>query len=185
METNLRGDEAMRGKRGITLIEILISLLISSLLMAGAYRVFRFQSRVYQYNERALDLQHEVRSVGDIILRDIRFAGFDSVDPQSQISINNPITVQREFLRVDYELDNTTSIEIIYQRVGNQILRLETTQDVSGTIARTQDNVLDNVEDFALVPISHDGKIDQVNLSIVVSRDGVRRSFESGTSLRN
>lgn len=185
METNLRGDETVRNQRGITLVEILVCLLISSFLMAGAYRVFLSQSKVYQYNEKALDLQHEVRSVGDIILRDIRLAGFDSVDPQSQISVNNPITVQKQFLRVGYELDNTTSIEVIYRKVGNQILRLESTQDVSGNIARTQEYILDNVEDFALAPISHDGKIEQVNLSIVVTRDGVRRSLESGTSLRN
>lgn len=62
--------------KGVTLIELLIALAISSILIAGIYRVFIYHQRAYTTQEKVADIQQNVRVAINKMIREIRMAGF-------------------------------------------------------------------------------------------------------------
>jgi len=64
---------------GITLIELLIALVISSILIAGIYRTFIQQQKSYATQEQVADMQQNVRVAINRMMREIRMAGFGNV----------------------------------------------------------------------------------------------------------
>ena len=95
---------------GFTVIELLVALSISSILIAGIYRTFNAQHKVYQVQNEVIEMQQGVRVAMDILARDIRMAGFNST-----VSLSNPIAINpmEEGLR-----SGTDSIAIQYQYNG-------------------------------------------------------------------
>jgi type IV pilus assembly protein PilW len=70
-------------KKGITLIELLIALVIAAITLAGIYRVFISQTKTYAIQDQVVEVQQSVRGAMDIILRDLRMTGFDDDNPAS------------------------------------------------------------------------------------------------------
>jgi prepilin-type N-terminal cleavage/methylation domain-containing protein len=66
------------GKRqkGFSLIEVLIALVIGLIVIAGVYRAFTAQQKNFVIQEQVSEVQQSVRTVMDLIARDIRMAGF-------------------------------------------------------------------------------------------------------------
>ncbi|MGR0480905.1 MAG: PilW family protein [Candidatus Electronema sp. V4] len=60
---------------GMTLIEIMVSVAISSLIFSGIYGVYTIQQRSYTVQEQVTEMQQRIRSTVDFIGRDIRMAG--------------------------------------------------------------------------------------------------------------
>jgi len=67
-------------KRGLTLIELLIVLVISSILIAGIYRTFIHQQHTYTVQEQVVDMQQNVRMAINQMVREIRMAGLGGRD---------------------------------------------------------------------------------------------------------
>ena len=65
--------------RGLSVIELLVVLVISSLLMAGTYRTFISQQKTYNVQEQVVDVQQGVRGALHIMMRQIQMAGFGNV----------------------------------------------------------------------------------------------------------
>jgi prepilin-type N-terminal cleavage/methylation domain-containing protein len=65
--------------RGVTLIELLIALIISSVLIAALYRIFIDQQRTYTVQEQVVDMQQNVRTAVNRMMSEIRMAGFGGV----------------------------------------------------------------------------------------------------------
>jgi prepilin-type N-terminal cleavage/methylation domain-containing protein len=65
--------------KGVTLIELLIALVISSILIAGLYRVFIGQHKSYTVQEQVVDMQQNVRVSINRMMSEIRMAGFGNV----------------------------------------------------------------------------------------------------------
>lgn len=63
--------------KGVTLIELLIAFVITSILISGLYYTFIKQQKVYMIQEQVIDTQHTVRTAMDIMIRYIRMAGYD------------------------------------------------------------------------------------------------------------
>jgi len=64
---------------GISLIEILISLVISSILIAALYLTFTNNQKTYIVQEQVVDMQQNARIAADRMVREIRMAGFGNV----------------------------------------------------------------------------------------------------------
>jgi len=62
--------------KGVTLIELLIALVISSILIAGIYRTFIHQQKTYATQEQVADMQQNVRVAINRMIREIRMVGF-------------------------------------------------------------------------------------------------------------
>ena len=65
--------------KGVTLIELLIAMLISAILIAGIYRTFIHQQKTYTTQEQVADMQQNVRVAINRMTREIRMAGFGSI----------------------------------------------------------------------------------------------------------
>jgi prepilin-type N-terminal cleavage/methylation domain-containing protein len=99
-------------KKGVTLIELLVALVISGVVIAGIYRVFTAQTRAYTVQEQAVDVQQNIRSVMEIMLRDIRMSGY-----KPNI---NPVTLATSIFPGDGSFTaRSDAIRVEYQRGGN------------------------------------------------------------------
>jgi prepilin-type N-terminal cleavage/methylation domain-containing protein len=78
-------------RKGVTLIELLIALVICGMVAAGIYQVFIAQSKAYTVQEQVTEVQQSVRSAMEIMLRDLRMAGFDNDSLLSTVTIPSPI----------------------------------------------------------------------------------------------
>lgn len=72
-------DTLLKKNKGITLIELLIALVISSLLVAGLYRTFIAQQKTYTVQEQVVDMQQNMRAAINRMMTEIRMAGFGNV----------------------------------------------------------------------------------------------------------
>jgi type IV pilus assembly protein PilW len=132
--------------KGLTLIELLIALVICGVVIAGIYRVFVAQSRAYTVQDQVVEVQQSIRGAMEILLRDLRMAGFDSDGTTSKISIANPIFPADHSVIVNYEFDDTHRYEVTYSLVnGNLTRQLRIFPDV-GPSTTTTDPLLENVD---------------------------------------
>jgi type IV pilus assembly protein PilW len=159
-------------KRGITLLELLVALVIFGIVTAGSYRLFVAQSKAYVVQDQVVEIQQNIRAAMEILLRDLRMAGFDN-DRTSKIPIAgyNPIVPGDHSLTISYEHDSMTQYSVVFWRDENtsRLLRqLTTTKDDGSSVPGPQDVILENVDalDFSygvalLIGGNEDGMVDQ------------------------
>ena len=61
---------------GFTIIELLVSILLTSIIMTAVYSVYRVQTHSAKVQENRLEAQEYARSVLDMMVREIRNAGY-------------------------------------------------------------------------------------------------------------
>jgi type IV pilus assembly protein PilW len=64
-------------RKGITLIELLVALVLGALLVGGIYRLFVSQNRAYAVQDQVVDIQQNIRGAMEILIRDLRMTGCD------------------------------------------------------------------------------------------------------------
>ncbi len=154
-------------RKGVTLIELLIALVICGMVAAGIYQVFIAQSKAYTVQDQVTEVQQSVRSAMEILLRDLRMAGFDSDNLLSTVTITTPIAnLSDNAITVNYEyFDNTLSQyqkhTVAYWRDGgsSSLIRQLTVNDA----ATPQETLLENVENLNFtygVDVNEDGALD-------------------------
>lgn len=136
--------------KGLTIIELLIAFVIFAMLIAGIYRFFVVQGRAYSVQDHVVETQQNIRSSMEILLKDLRMAGYDDDASGSQIIVSSPIIPGVDHIIVEYEYDPTTRYSVKYWRDEEslELRRQVTTYSPSG-IATTHpiDVLLDNVEE--------------------------------------
>lgn len=107
----------IKAKKGITLIELLVALAIGGIIIAGIYRVFIAQGKAYAVQDQVVETQQNIRSTMEILLRDLRMAGFDGDNTPLTTSITpgaNTITIFYErngaVRQTSYSLDGTSRL---------------------------------------------------------------------------
>ncbi len=70
------GCRFIKEKNGLTLVELLIALVLSSILIGALYRVFISQHKTYVIQDNVADLQQNVRIAIGQMTREIRMAGY-------------------------------------------------------------------------------------------------------------
>jgi len=146
--------QSMNNERGVTLVELLVALVIAAITLAGVYRVFISQTRSYAVQDQVVEVQQSVRSAMDIILRDLRMAGFDDDNPNALV-YTVPIaitTVGTNTIAVNYEYYNRTLNQYELHRVTyavNGSSQLTRTLNVTAAVAPvpnpSTEVLLDNV----------------------------------------
>jgi prepilin-type N-terminal cleavage/methylation domain-containing protein len=75
-------------RKGVTLIELMIALVISATLVAAIYRTFLTQQHTYTVQDDVVDMQQNVRVAINEVMREIRMAGFGNVQSILPVTIN-------------------------------------------------------------------------------------------------
>lgn len=131
--------------KGVTLIELLIALVISSILIAALYRVFISQQKTYTVQEQVTDMQQNARQSINRMMSEIRMAGFGNVGDvlglvggvngftQAITPGPNTITIVGGFKQI--RRDNGNAITV-YSAAGNTITLNYATDDFDGTAHR-------------------------------------------------
>jgi prepilin-type N-terminal cleavage/methylation domain-containing protein len=127
-------------KKGITLIELLIALVISGVIVAAIYRMFVSQTRSYTVQDQVAEVQQNVRNAMELLVRDIRMAGFNDDKPVMvggiPVYINPPdppIVAGDNFISVYYEYNGG-------------IRQVTYSLDGSNRLVRNGDSILENVQ---------------------------------------
>jgi type IV pilus assembly protein PilW len=137
--------QSLLDKRGVTLTELLVVLLIAGLLVGGIYRVFISQNRAYAVHNQVVEVQQGIRAAMEILLRDLRMAGFDD-DQTSGVRITDPVVPGDHSITIRYEHDNAQREVSYWVDETSRLIRQETENGTSAT-----EPLLENVEalDFA------------------------------------
>ena len=136
--------------KGVTLIELLVVLVLTGLVIGGIYRLFVAQTRAYTVQDQVVEVQQTIRSAMEILLRDLRMAGYDNDSLTSKIGIANPIFVDPvngdRTVTVNYEYDDTHRHEVMYYLDNGNLRRQLTIWPDVGPSTSTNDVILEHVE---------------------------------------
>lgn len=154
-------------KRGLTLIELLVALVICGMVAAGIYQVFIAQSKAYTVQDQVTEVQQSVRSAMEVLLRDLRMAGYDNDNLLSTVAITTPLAnLSDNSITVNYEYYDKTLAQyqkhtVAYWRdaSSSSLIRQLTVNDV----ATPQETLLENVENLNFtygVDVNEDGALD-------------------------
>jgi len=69
----------LRNQNGVTLIELLVALVISTILIAGIYRTFIGQQKSFTTQQQVVDVQQNIRFAISMMMREIKMAGFGNI----------------------------------------------------------------------------------------------------------
>ena len=130
--------------KGFTLVELLVSLVVSGIILTGVYSAFRTQQNSYLVQEQVAEAQQNLRASIGFIARDLRMAGYDPTG-----SGNFSITDIRS-RDLDNGLDNTSA--------GNPAITFQ--------IDLNSDGILDTNETFSY-------SLYEYPVSIPANKDGI------------
>jgi len=138
------------------LIELLVVLAITSIIMAGIYRVFVSQTKTYAVQDQVMEVQQSVRGAMEILLRDLRMTGFDDDNVNSDVTIANPVVtpVQASDITINYEYYERNLAGTEAQRYQSHLVRYWRDDGTSrlmrkltvDAVARPDEIILDNVD---------------------------------------
>ncbi len=94
-------------QRGISLVEIMVSLVAGLILTAGVYEIYISNKQTYRVNEAMAAIQENARFALELMSRDIRMAGY--VGCYDEVPITN--TLDYSNTTQDFLLDFDTPIE--------------------------------------------------------------------------
>ena len=92
-------------KKGFTLIELLIAMAITGFVTAAIYMTYQSQQKSYIVQDLVADMQQNLRAGTDIMVRDIRMAGYDPTT-SSGAAITANSTSARIQVTMDLNKDN-------------------------------------------------------------------------------
>jgi type IV pilus assembly protein PilW len=146
-----------RDERGLSLLEALIGLALTPIVLAGIHSAFRAQAYALQANNTAYAQQELARATLDLIVREVRMAGYD---PSGLALANSPgpacpgvrqgvleATVTRLSIRADLNGDGVVTDpgeDVVYE-LDNLLHQIRRT-DGLGTVV-----LLDEVPNDGLV----------------------------------
>ncbi|MEI9479160.1 MAG: prepilin-type N-terminal cleavage/methylation domain-containing protein, partial [Deltaproteobacteria bacterium] len=76
----------LKKNRGLTLIELMVALVISTILIAAIYRTFIRQQKTYTVQEQVVDMQQNARVSISRMMDEIRMAGFGNISTVLPVS---------------------------------------------------------------------------------------------------
>ncbi len=104
-------------ERGFTIVELLVGLAIGLILLGVAVKIFLVQQRAYNVQEQLAEMQQNIRSAMDMIVRETKMAGYDPTGASFDGIGNN---------------SNATSIQILADLDGDG-LTTGTNEDITYT----------------------------------------------------
>ncbi len=187
-------DHGLFNGKGITIIELMIALVIFGLVVGGIYRLFVAQTKAYTVQDQVVEVQQSVRNAMEILLRDIRMAGYD--DESSPIVINTTFPPNYDYIvyppknnsiTINYEYYDTATAQFQRHTVfywfdepQSRLMRQLTVNNVAGP----QEVLLENVDSLQFaygVDGDENGAVDDWNGDGVVNDSDFISAGDVGT----
>lgn len=132
--------------KGITLVELLVALAVSSIIGTSAISIHINQQKIFAKEEALTNVRNSVRSALDIITRDIRMAGYNP--KESTDFVPGVCEAKRDEIHIVMDID-TNGVLNNYEKYGFQfsgdtLYRLR----FSGSIASTRTPIAANIDYF-------------------------------------
>jgi len=159
-------------RSGITLIELLIALTVFGIMAGAIYRVFVAQARAYAIQDQVVEVQQDIRGAMELMLRDLRMAGFQTSTFNSALITTTPIVtpLSDSSITVNYEYlggANPITYTVTYAlQGGNLNYTLTETPAVGAPIPHPTETILRNVNGLTFtygVDQDQDGTQDDLN----------------------
>jgi prepilin-type N-terminal cleavage/methylation domain-containing protein len=179
----------IKANRGVTLIELMIALIASSILVAALYRTFVSQQKTYVVQEQVVDIQQNARVAINEMMREIRMAGFGNVSMILPVSFNirgktrsfadiaNPDTPVSGALTIVSAVEDTATLErkpgdwVAGTRLLQNQIRVSRLTDSQGdTLFDDANRKYLSISGFESHEIIPNG-VDRLNRIITLSRD--------------
>lgn len=100
-------------EHGFTIIELVISLAITMILMGVAVGIFNVQRKSYNMQEQVTEMHQNVRTAMDMMVREIRMAGYDPTNAGFVGIATNTTTL----LRILSDLDGNGTTNGSYEDI--------------------------------------------------------------------
>ena len=116
-----------KNQTGLTLIEILIALVITTIVLAGLYTVYGSVAKQFLQQTKRGNIYNSGRNLITIISRDLRMAGFQHYDNSTPVT--NPIVMDNgscNQICIVYDIDDGSSYQrrrIIYYAENEKMYR--------------------------------------------------------------
>lgn len=140
MSVGHRQDKRIWGAGGFTLIEVLITTVISAIVLLGLYQIYDTNRTTYAKGEVKINIQQNARAAVELISRELRMIGYDpnhtvpllgdgTTPPTTQRTIQNATATSIQFIADVNDPAGTgpdgwgDMIEYIYDPVCMQVRR--------------------------------------------------------------
>jgi prepilin-type N-terminal cleavage/methylation domain-containing protein len=153
----------VQSKAGLTLIEIMVSMVISSLVISGIYGVYTIQQRSYTVQEQVAELQQRLRSAMSLLAGDIRMVG-SNPDYEGKCSkkILTATADKLEFNACNMDQDGDDyKIEVLYDN-NDKKLYMNKFRDMKGNGRKL--SIAGNTENFTLT--YYDNNNDEISFPV-------------------
>jgi len=174
-------------QKGLTLVELMITLVLSLLLMAAVYMTYHTQHVTSQVQHQVTSVQQDIRAVAEIIAKDIRNAGCDpngaGIDSLvATASSSGPITLS---LHMDLDEDGTNGSineNIYYDWANNTLTRTDRNAAVGSQVQTLARNVtgfgftyLDgNYTTAGVTPLAgNENNVEYIQINITMQSDQI------------
>jgi len=101
---------------GFTIVELLVSILLTSIIMTAVYSVYRVQTHSAKVQESRLEAQEYARSVLDMMVREIRNAAYNPLSATNGTNcaggssgVPSVVTATATSIRFTYDFQGTTA----------------------------------------------------------------------------
>jgi len=132
-------------KSGMTLVEVLIGLAVSSIIIAGSFYVTTQFSKQYQLSSDYIKVSQNARYALYLMKRDIRMAGYE--DPESNYgNISSSFSIEDggdtccDKITLIYDKNKSTRVKLLYQVSDNELLKSEYQCEDDGSCSNIDEN---------------------------------------------
>ncbi|MBD88817.1 MAG: hypothetical protein CL940_00575 [Deltaproteobacteria bacterium] len=114
-----------RRVRGFTLVELMVTILVGSIVIAGVYSIYTESMRGYRVQNHALEGLGQLRMAIRQLRADLRSAGFNSPAQSNQENwVDTPVGVVLSAVAIDVDPDPQVPNPSVNQNIQPQRLRL-------------------------------------------------------------
>lgn len=101
--------DTVERQKGFTLVELLVSILLTSIIMGAIYSVYRVQTHSAKAQENRLEAQEYARAVLDMMVREIRNVGYLPVGACATTPANTNGIIAAESQRFQFVYDSNAA----------------------------------------------------------------------------
>ena len=98
------------------MVELLVAMAIGLVVLSAMYSVFTIQNKTFSKQEQIVEMQQNTRAAMDMMSREIRMAGYDPTEVNSDPNPSNNfsgVTVNASQLQIQADLDGNGAIDTI------------------------------------------------------------------------